>query len=218
MSLKTNTYHIHKKLFSKANNITRSQTLEVICAAFGFKSYAALKSRESQIKQIRYFLYVPALMAMRSRLQSFTDTNISDETFENALNVIFSKSEYSYYGDEVELEESLVDSTSELHQALEAELEVAAAQTEGYAFDGAELTNSAMTTLPDGDLQLIVKMTASLSQIEGRMLSSANNIYDLEAVVKVPQISSTGYGSFEILALEILTRNSFHDFGFEDEL
>ena len=213
--LKTTTYKIHKELFSKAN-ISRSQTLEVISAAYGFKSYAALKPKESQINEICFFLYSSPLMAMQDRFKSFKGDNISDVTLEKALNVIFSDDEYSYFHDEVELEESLTDSMSELHEMLEAELEEAASQSDGYAFEGAELTNSDIVNLPNGDLQLTVEMTASLSQVEGRMLSTSSNIYDLVARVKIPQISSTGFGFFEIISTEISSRNSIYDYDLED--
>ena len=100
---------------------------------------------------------------------------------------------------------------------LEAELEEAASQSDGYAFEGAELTNSDIVNLPNGDLQLTVEMTASLSQVEGRMLSTSSNIYDLVARVKIPQISSTGFGFFEIISTEISSRNSMYDYDLEDE-
>jgi hypothetical protein len=156
-------------------------------------------------------------MAMQDRFKSFKGDNISDVTLEKALNVIFSDDGYSYFHDEVELEESLTDSMSELHEMLEAELEEAASQSDGYAFEGAELTNSDIVNLPNGDLQLTVKMTASLSQVEGRMLSTSSNIYDLVARVKIPQISSTGFGFFEIISTEISSRNSMYDYDLEDE-
>lgn len=213
--LSTTTYKIHKEFFSKTN-ITRSQTLEIISAAYGFKSYAALKPKESQINEICFFLYSTPLMAMQHRFNCFKDSNISDVTLEKALNVIFSDDGYSYFHDVAELEESLTDSMSALHEMLEAELEDAASQSDGYAFEGAELTNSDIVNLPNGDLQLTVEMTASLSQIEGRMLSTSSNIYDLIAVVKVPRISSTGFGFFEIISTEISSRNSMYDYDLED--
>lgn len=215
MSIKNSSYEIHKEFLSKAD-ITRSQTLEVISSAFGFKSYAALKSKQSNFDEISYLLLPEVLKAMKSRLNSFASESIPDERLEEILGVICSDDEYSYFNDEGDLEESLTDSMSALHEMLEAELEDAASQSDGYAFEGAELTDSDIVNLPNGDLQLTVEMTASLSQVEGRMLSTSSNKYDIVAVVKVPRISSTGFGFFEIISTEISSRNSMYDYDLED--
>lgn len=200
-----------QKLISSNSKISRAQIYEVVSAAYGFKSYAALSASSVSVGDIAYFLSVSPKEAIKNRLKDLNVPDPTDKVLDDLTNLILPDWEDCYFDDTDDLREHLTSSPNDLVDNLEAEIENACSSYDGYFFDGAEVNDAVIETDTAGNLIVKIFMSASLSQVPERMLSTNDNYYELVATVKIPRLSLTGFGPFEVLSTDISGSNSFYN-------
>lgn len=205
LNISSISFEVHKNIL-KLHGIKRSQVYEIISAAFGYKSYASLKSDNPPLEDI--YLLLP-YDGIKNRLEELGYEKISEDERESISHLLFLDSEKSCFNNVPELIEYLTQTDSPLIQELEAELEDASSSSYNYIYEGCEIGD--MDYEEADNLTIYISISAQLSVVPDKMISTDENRFELRAVVELKRITPNGFSYFEIKRSDITGHNTFYD-------
>ncbi len=212
MNISSVSFEIHKNLL-KQHGIKRSQVYEIISAAYGYKSYASLKSDNPPLEDI--YILLP-YDGVKNRLEELGYEKTSEYERQSLSHLLLSGEENNCFSDVVELIEYLTQTNSPLIQELETELEDVCNTSYNYVYSGCEVVD---VDYEEADnLTIYISISAHLSVIPDRMISTDANRFELVAVVELNRVTPNGFSDYKIKRTDITGHNTFYDLEKVNEL
>ena len=210
MLISSQSYDIHTSIL-KRHGIKLSHVREIVSAAYGFKSFASLKANNPFLEAVDFLVPYDGV---KNRVQELGILTVSEEERLNICHRLLTDGESRCFDGIVTLVEYLTETDSDLIQELESEMEEACNSSNNYMYEGCEVVDVSFEDTDD--LTICIDMSAYLTPIPDRMISTDANSFELSAEIVLKKVTPNGFSFYELKRCDVTGTNTFYDADMEE--